>query len=131
MGEGAKHLLPMATHLQDELQSLLSWGFGYVEVSLSPHLYGGIEMPYLDRKNPLLGDRAQHVTGRLGRVTEVCPWNRIIGFGELAIRWDDGVAAGQYAFANQFSLISRASKRLKRIPRNTLADMLRHRFQRR
>lgn len=84
-------------------------------------------MLYLNRKNPLLGDRVQHITGRLGWVTEIRPGNRAIGFGELAIKWDDGIAASQYAFANQFSLVCRASERLMRIPRNTLAEMLRSR----
>ena len=88
------------------------------------------KMVYLDRDNPLLGDRVQHISGRLGRVTEVRPWNRTIGFGELAIKWDDGIAASQYAFANQFSLVCRASGRLMRIPRNALAEMLTNRLQR-
>ena len=87
----------------------------------------GMGMLYLNRKSPLLADRVKHITGRLGRVTEVRPGNRLIGFGELAIKWDDGVADSQYAFANQFTLVCRASGRLMRIPRNRLAEMLRGR----
>jgi len=82
-------------------------------------------MLYLNRKSPLLGDRVQHFTGRVGRVTEVRSGNSTLGFGELAIRWDDGVAASEYAFVNQFSLVSRAAGRV--IPRNTLAYMLQRR----
>lgn len=84
-------------------------------------------MPYLNRQSPLLGDRVQHITGKFGRVTEVRPGNSILGYGELAIKWDDGVAANQYAFAKQFSLVCRAPGRLTRIPRNTLAEMLQKR----
>ena len=82
-------------------------------------------MSYLDHKNPLLGDQVKHVTARLGRVTEVRPGNKMLGFGELAIKWDDGVAESRYAFANQFTLVCRAPGRLMKIPRNTLAEMLR------
>jgi hypothetical protein len=82
---------------------------------------------YLSREHPLLGDRVQHVSGKLGRVTEVRPGNSAGGFGELAIKWDDGVASRQYASANEFSLVGRPSGRLVRIPRETLAEMLRSR----
>lgn len=87
-------------------------------------------MLYLDRKSPLLGDRVQHITGRFGRVTEVRPGNSTFGFAELAVKWDDGVAAGQYAFANQFNLVAREPASLVRIPRNTLAEMLQNRSKR-
>ena len=90
----------------------------------------GAGMLYVNCKRPLLGDRVQHITGRSGRVTEVRPGNRAIGFGELAIKWDEGVAGSQYAFANEFSLICRAPGRLMRIPRNTLAETLRSRLKR-
>jgi hypothetical protein len=87
-------------------------------------------MPYLNRKSPLLGDRVKHITGKLGRVTEVRPGNRAIGFGELAIKWDDGVAEIHYAFANQFTLVCRASNSLLTIPRSALAEMLQGRSKR-
>ena len=82
---------------------------------------------YLDRNSSWLGDRVQHITGKLGRVTEVRPGNANIGFGELAIKWDDGALSSQYSFANEFSLISRAPGKLSRIPRAMLAEMLRRR----
>jgi hypothetical protein len=87
-------------------------------------------MLYLNHENPLLGDRVQHITGRFGRVTEVRPEKKALGFAELEIKWDNGVADSQYAFANQFILISRAPGRFLRIPRNTLAEMLESRFKR-
>ena len=75
----------------------------------------------------MLGDRVQHITGRLGRVTEVRPGNRASGFGELAIKWDDGITDSRYAFAGEFTLIVRAFGQFARIPRNVLTEKLRSR----
>jgi hypothetical protein len=83
-------------------------------------------MCYLNSGNPVCGDRVRHKTGRSGTVTEVRPRNRDIGFGELAVKWDDGVIGIHYAFADEFTLISRASG--TKIPRNKLANLLRSRL---
>lgn len=89
--------------------------------------FGGGKMRYLNGGNPSLGDRVQHTTGRLGRVTEVRPGNRAYGFGELAIKWDDAVPDSRYAFATEFTLMVRALGEFVRIPRNVLTEKLRNR----
>ena len=81
-------------------------------------------MRYLSGERPSLGDRVQHITGRFGRVTEARPGNRASGFGELAIKWDDGVTDKRYIFASEFTLLDKASGTFIRIPRNILTQRL-------
>lgn len=63
---------------------------------------------YLTREQPMAGDRIVDRHGRFGTVTEVSDQNREIGYGTLAVRWDEGVVAICYPLAGEFGLIARA-----------------------
>jgi hypothetical protein len=62
---------------------------------------------YLTREDAMSGDRITNREGRLGTVVEVRSMSNDIGYGELSIKWDDGVVAINYARTKDFALISR------------------------
>jgi hypothetical protein len=66
------------------------------------------DLQYMNREDPMPGDRITDREGRVGTVTEVRTGNRAIFDGELAVKWDDGLAACNYPLAENFALLSRA-----------------------
>jgi hypothetical protein len=65
---------------------------------------------YMTRETALPGDRVSDEEGQLGTVVEVRTRNKHIAYGEIAIRWDEGVITIYHCQAEKFSLIARAGQ---------------------
>jgi hypothetical protein len=70
----------------------------------------GSQAHYTTREKPLPGDRISNEEGQLGTVVEVRSRNKHIAYGEIAIRWDEGVVIIYHCRAEEFSLIARAGQ---------------------
>jgi len=56
------------------------------------------------------GDRINNGEGEFGTVVEVRTEARDIGYGEIAIKWDEGVVIIHHPCAAQFALVSRGEQ---------------------
>jgi len=65
------------------------------------------DLQYTNGLDPMPGDRVSDRDGRLGTVMDVRSGDEAILDGELAVKWDDGVVAFNYAIAGDFSLVAR------------------------
>jgi hypothetical protein len=65
---------------------------------------------YLTREVPKPGDRISNNEGRYGTVIDVRTENREIEYGEVAVKWDEGVVVIHHSRAEEFALISRAQR---------------------
>jgi hypothetical protein len=66
------------------------------------------QLQYQTQENPVAGDRIRNSEGRLGTVVALQNRNRDIGYGQLIVKWDDGVVEINYPFVREFALVSRA-----------------------
>lgn len=65
---------------------------------------------YLTSEAPTPGDRISDREGRLGTVTEVRTSHKELCYGDLAIKWDEGVVAIYHSCAADFALVSRGPR---------------------
>lgn len=65
---------------------------------------------YVTREVAKPGDRISNGDGEFGTVVEVRTKARDIGYGEIAIKWDQGVVVIHHPRASEFALISRAEQ---------------------
>ena len=65
---------------------------------------------YLTREVPRPGDRISNSEGRYGTVIDVRSETRDIGYGEIAIKWDEGVVVIHHSSAEEFALVSRGQR---------------------
>jgi hypothetical protein len=65
---------------------------------------------YMTRERALPGDRVTNADGQVGTVIDVRNRNKDFVYGEIAIRWDEGVVTIYHCHAEEFSLIARAGK---------------------
>jgi signal peptidase I len=63
---------------------------------------------YVTREKPLPGDRVKNEDGQVGTVVEVRSRNRHIAYGEIAVKWDEGVVVIYHCHADEFALVARA-----------------------
>jgi hypothetical protein len=65
---------------------------------------------YVTRETPQPGDRIRNSEGGMGTVVDVQTGARSIAYGEIAIKWDEGVVVIHHSRAKDFALVSRESR---------------------
>lgn len=65
---------------------------------------------YVTREVAKRGDRISNGDGEFGTVVEVRTKTRDIGYGEIAVKWDQGVVVIHHPRAAEFALVSRGEQ---------------------